>query len=124
MTTHAKGPQVMAKEAMNMQAATIMTMPELGYSVGGRAMATEAKISNHADCQNAPTIKGRRRPTLSIKYRPGKVVATLTAPRISCTRSGSSIPAEVKIVAPYCITSQWPARLKIYMAQNSRRKSS
>lgn len=54
MTTHAKGPQVIAKEAMNMQAATIITMPELSYSVGGRAMATAAKISNHADCQKAP----------------------------------------------------------------------
>jgi hypothetical protein len=54
MTTQAKGPQVMAKEAMNMQAATIMTIPELSYSVGGRAMATEAKISSHADCQRAP----------------------------------------------------------------------
>jgi len=91
----------MAKEAMNMQAATIMTMPELSYSVGGRAMATDAKISSHADCQKAPTINGTRRPTLSIKYKPGKVVATLTAPRISWTRSGSSMPADVKIVAPY-----------------------
>jgi len=54
MTTQAKGPQVIAKDAMNMQAATIMTMPELSYSVGGLAMATEAKISSHADCQRAP----------------------------------------------------------------------
>jgi hypothetical protein len=54
MTTQAKGPQVMANEAMNMQAATIMTIPELSYSVGGRAMATEAKISSHADCHIAP----------------------------------------------------------------------
>jgi len=54
MTTQAKGPQVMAKEAMNMQAATIITIPELSYSVGGRAIATEAKMSSHADCQRAP----------------------------------------------------------------------
>lgn len=29
MTTHAIGPHVMAKDAMNMQAETIITMPEL-----------------------------------------------------------------------------------------------
>jgi hypothetical protein len=29
MTTQANGPQVIAKDAMNMQAATIITMPEL-----------------------------------------------------------------------------------------------
>jgi hypothetical protein len=54
MTTQAKGPQVIAKEAMNMQAATIITIPEFSYSAGGRAIATEAKISSHIDCQRPP----------------------------------------------------------------------
>ena len=66
MTTHAKGPQVMAKEAMNMQAATIMTMPELVYSVGGRAVPTAAKMSSQVACQRAPAIMGVRRPTRSM----------------------------------------------------------
>jgi hypothetical protein len=106
MTTQAKGPQVMAKDAMNMQAATIMTMPELSYSAGGRAIATAAKIRSHIDCHRPPAIKGIRRPSLSMRYKPGKVVTTLTAPRISWTNRGSSIPADVKMVAPYCVTSQ------------------
>lgn len=66
ITAQANGPQVIAKEAMNMQAATIMTMPELSYSIGGRAVATLAKISSQVACQIAPTIKGIRRPNFSI----------------------------------------------------------
>merc|ERR1712137_171445 len=61
MTTHANGPQVIAKEAMNMQADTIMTTPELPYCVGGRATPTDANIRSQADCQRAPTISGTRR---------------------------------------------------------------
>jgi hypothetical protein len=106
MTTQAKGPQVIANEAMNMQAATIMTIPELSYSAGGRAIATAAKIRSHIDCHRPPAIKGIRRPSLSMRYKPGKVVTTLTAPRMSWTKRGSSIPADVKMVAPYCVASQ------------------
>ena len=102
ITTQANGPQVMAKEAMNMQAATIITIPELSYSVGGRAMATAANINSHIDCQSAPANSGMRRPSLSMRYSPGNVVTTLTAPRMSWIRSVSSIPADWKIVAPYC----------------------
>ena len=54
LTTHAPGPQVEAKLAMNMQAATIMTIPEDSYSVGGRATPIDAKIKSQMACQSAP----------------------------------------------------------------------
>jgi hypothetical protein len=123
MTTQANGPQVMAKDAMNMQAATIMTMPELSYSAGGRAIATAAKIRSHIDCHRPPVINGIRRPSLSMRYKPGKVVTTLTAPRMSWTKRGSSIPADVKMVAPYCVTSQ-QAAMEAEKPENLRRRSS
>jgi hypothetical protein len=100
MTTQMKGPQVDAKDAMNMQAHTIMTMPEDVYSVGGRTMPMTAKMSNQAACQRPPKTRGMRRPKRSIIQRPGTVMATLTAPRINCVWIGSSIPADSKIVAP------------------------
>lgn len=101
MTTHANGPHVIAKDAMNMHADTIMTMPELVFSVGGFAVPTEANMRSQQACQIAPMVIGMRRPTLSTMYSPGNVIATFTAPRISWTKIGSSIPAESNIVAPY-----------------------
>lgn len=101
MTTQANGPQVMANDAMKKHAETIIRVPATGFSVGGRAMPTEAKMSSQVACQQAPTIKGMRRPKRSTIQRPGKVVMTLTAPRISWMRMGSSMPADWKIVAPY-----------------------
>merc|ERR1711939_1164899 len=66
MTAQANGPQVMAKEAMNIQAATIMTIPELSFSVGGLAVATLAKMRSQVACQAAPMMSGIRRPNFSI----------------------------------------------------------
>lgn len=52
MTTQAPGPQVLANEAMNIHAATIITMPELSYSVGGLATPIDAKIKSQTACDH------------------------------------------------------------------------
>lgn len=65
MTTQAIGPQVPAKDAINMHAETIMTMPTVWLVLGSIAVPTEAKISSHADCHRAPMNRGQRRPNFS-----------------------------------------------------------
>lgn len=100
MTTQAMGPHVLAKEAMNMHAATIMTMPTVSLPSGFFAVPMEAKMHIQAACQSAPMKRGQRRPNFSTTYRPKKVMTTLTAPRMSWVRMGSSTPALVKTVAP------------------------
>jgi hypothetical protein len=50
-----------------MHAATIMTVPEDGYSVGGRTIPMIAKMRSHVACQRPPMMSGTRRPSLSMR---------------------------------------------------------
>lgn len=52
----------MANEAINMQAATIITVPDTGLSSGGSAMPIAAKIKSQIACHMAPYRSGKRRP--------------------------------------------------------------
>jgi hypothetical protein len=70
MTTQAMGPQVPAKDAMNMQAATIMTMPAVELLSTSMAVPMEAKTTSQADCHKAPMTRGQRRPKRSTTQRP------------------------------------------------------
>lgn len=67
MTTQAPGPQVLANEAMNMHAATIITMPLESYSVGGLATPIDAKIRSQTAC-NHITQKRQRRGSAFFSY--------------------------------------------------------
>jgi hypothetical protein len=70
MTTHAMGPHVPAKDAMNMHAATIMTTPAVELFSGSIDTPTAAKMHSQAVCQRAPRKSGHRRPNFSTTYRP------------------------------------------------------
>jgi hypothetical protein len=67
ITTQTNGPHVAAKLAMNMQAATIITIPETSFSVGGRTVPMMAKMRSQTACQRPPMTSGTRRPIRSMR---------------------------------------------------------
>lgn len=56
---------------------------------------------NMTNIQIAPNIRDLRRPKFSTTYKPPKVVAKFTAPRMHWVTKLSERPAPAKIVVPY-----------------------
>jgi hypothetical protein len=64
-TTQPRGPQLTAKEAINMQADTIITIPLELLSSGSMAVPTDANMRSQAVCHKPPIMRGQRRPNFS-----------------------------------------------------------
>jgi hypothetical protein len=100
VTTHATGPQELAKKKMYMHTKAMDAFCDersvAGEPVASEAVPTEPTMNWQTHMPIAPIRSRPRRPSLSTRYKPGSVEATLTEFVITWMMKGFWNPAFLK----------------------------